>query len=72
MNKLTILHQILWGIFLFKIRVPNSFGRTPAAADNYISVCFRRVGSQKQDYGQLKKKKRSRLYIHVKKPACFS
>lgn len=58
MNKLTILHQILWGIFLFKIRVPNSFGRTPAAADNYISVCFRRVGSQKQDYGQLKKKKK--------------
>lgn len=36
MNKLTILHKILWSIFLFKIR--NSFGHTPAAADNYVSV----------------------------------
>lgn len=67
MNKLTILHKILWSILVFKIRVLNSFGCMPAAADNYVSVCFRRVGSQKQGYGQLKRKDQDKDFTYMLK-----
>lgn len=55
MNKLTTLYKIIWCTFLFKVRVLHSFGRIQAAADNCASVCFRKVGSQKQGYGNFKK-----------------